>query len=171
MTSSLRMVIRLQIDMDNVKQSLPKHMKSNPDKILEHIRDYFGFLVSEYGFSVKEKWDTKKCVEFEKSPVMILLARYWDGIVLVYISLIDPASQLPQSSHDLNNIVWYQLYKQGVPSENMERIYRYHHKEEEDVSKLAQMLKRYGAPYLEGDFSIEQDLMRFEKRLMENEAG
>jgi len=146
-------------------------MKSNSDKLLKHIRECFGFLVNEHGFSVNEKWDTEKCVEFEKSPLMIRLTRYWDGIVMVYISLIDPVSQLPQSSHDLNNIVWYQLYKQGIPLENMERIYRFHHTEEDDVLKMSQLLKQYGAPYLEGDFSIEKDLMRFEKILIENEIS
>lgn len=146
-------------------------MKSNSDKILKHIREYFGFLVIKHGFSVYEKWETENCVEFEKSPLMIRLIRYWDGIVMVYISLIDPVSQLTQSSHDLNNIVWYQLYKQGIPLENMERIYRFHHAEEDDVLKMSQLLKQYGAPYLEGDFSIEQDLMRFEKILIENEIS
>ena len=146
-------------------------MKSNSDKILNHIREHFAFLVSDYGFSVNEKWDTKKCVEYEKSPVMIRLTSYWDGIVLVYISLMDPASPLPQSSHDLNNIVWYQLYQQGISLENMERIYRYHSNEEDDVLEMSQLLRQYGAAYLEGNFSIERDLMSFEKILIENEIS
>ena len=146
---------------------------STSDKILDHVKNCFGYLVNDYGFYMNEKWDAEQSIEFEKDQLVIKVTRYWDSIVLVYIGFMDPSSHSIKTSHDLNNIVWYQLYKQGVSlqTQKMERIYSYRKNGlEQAVLCMSQLLRQYGEPFLKGDYSMEKDLASFEQWLMDNEA-
>jgi hypothetical protein len=144
------------------------------NEILDHVKNCFGYLVNDYGFSVNEKWNTEQSVEFEKDQVVIRVTRYWDSIVLVYIGFMDPSSHSIRTSYDLNNIVWFQLYKQGgasLQTQTMDRIYSYRNNGlKQAVLHMSRLLRQYGEPFLKGDYSMEKDLASFEQWLMENEV-
>ena len=144
---------------------------SQSSKILGYVKRWFSYLMDDYGFTMQDKWTTDGYLEFEKDLTAIRVEKYWDGILLVYIGLRDAADQSHfMRKHDLNDIVWYQLYQQGRPYESLQRIYSYHETVmEQDIARLAQLLKHFGTPFLKGDYSMETGLVDFEHRLMDDE--